>query len=77
MTCDKFCEAFWAHYISIEKEFFKTTTYVTLNNDNNKTYSESYLKLLLAIGSEVDVTMKFYCSILNPKFSGDQICEYR
>jgi len=77
MTCDEFSEAYWAHYISLEKEFLKTTTYVSLGCNNNKTYSDAFLKLLLAIGSEVDVTMKFFCRLLDSTFSGNSIEHYR
>lgn len=77
MTCDEFSEAYWAHYISLEKEFLQTTTFVSLGHDNDKTYSDAFLKLLLAVGSEVDVTMKFFCRLLDATFSGDNIFQYR
>lgn len=43
MTCDSFAKSYWAHYISIEKEFIKTVCYVSLSEDNYETYSEQNL----------------------------------
>lgn len=77
MTCSEFLEQYWAHYISLEKEFVQTLSYVSLSSENYITYSEKYLKLLLEIGSEVDVVLKVYCSMLKKDFSGERIPEYR
>ena len=77
MTCDEFSGLFWAHYISLEKEFIQTLQYVSLSSDNYSTYSEMYLKLLLEIGSEVDVSLKQYCVSLDPTFTGGTISDYR
>ncbi len=77
ITCDKFCETYWSHYISLEKEFINTLKYVTLDTDNYTTYSEAYFKLLLEIGSEVDVVLKAYCELLDSSFNDDKISDYR
>lgn len=77
LTCDKFCEVYWAHFISLEKEFSNTLTYVSLDTDNYLTYSEAYAKLILEIGSEVDVTLKIYCNLLRPNFNGSCNRDYQ
>lgn len=77
ITCDEFSRLYWAHYISLERELFQTTTYVDISTENYATYSEAYLKLLLEIGSEVDVAQKMYCSLLDASFSGESIDKYR
>lgn len=77
MTCNDFYNAYWAHYISLEKEFTQTCAYVSLDEKNYDTFSAAYLKLLLELGSEVDVAMKFYCNLLNTSFNGDNIGQYR
>ena len=77
ISCDRFCETYWAHYISLEKEFTNTLRYVTLDSNNYTTYSEAYFKLLLAIGSEVDVVLKTYCELIDSSFNGDNIVDYR
>lgn len=77
INCDKFCETFWVHYISLEKEFTNTFRFVTLDANNYTTFSEAYFKLLLQIGSEVDVVLKLYCELLDSSFNGDKIGDYR
>ena len=77
ISCEKFCEIYWAHYISLEKELTSTLRYVTLDTNNYHTYSEAYFKLLLEIGSEVDVVLKAYCELLDSSFNGDKIGDYR
>jgi len=77
ITCDEFCRLYWAHYISLERELFQTTTYVDISTDNYHTYSEAYLKLLLEIGSEIDVAQKLYCNLLDATFAGEKIDKYR
>ena len=77
LSCDEFCKAYWAHYISLEKEFTNTLTYISLDADNYSAYSQAYAKLILQIGSEVDVILKIYCKLLKPEFNGNCILNYR
>lgn len=46
------------HYLLLEKDFEETKQYVTVTQDNFDTYSVAYLKLLLTIGSEIDVMLE-------------------
>lgn len=55
MSEEEFVNLYWKQYIMIEKEFRQTTKYVALDSINFKTYSDAYIKLLLQIGSEVDI----------------------
>ncbi|MBQ3409667.1 MAG: hypothetical protein IJH12_10770 [Clostridia bacterium] len=77
MTCDEFTNIYWNNYILIEKEFRETSKYVTLSDDNYDTYSTEYIKLLLQIGSEVDVLLKDFCSYIDKSFCGENMNEYR
>ena len=77
MSCDEFTNIYWKNYILIEKEFKDTTKYVTLSDDNYDTYSIEYIKLLLQIGSEVDVLLKDFCSYIDKGFSGEKMNEYK
>jgi hypothetical protein len=56
MTLDR-----WHYFLSLEKDFVRTIDFVELNAANAKAYSNEYAKLLLLIGSEVDVTAKMLC----------------
>ncbi|QNK40967.1 hypothetical protein [Caproicibacter fermentans] len=77
LTDSNFSKVYWAHFISLEKEFINTLTYVSLDTDNYLTYSETYAKLILEIGSEVDIILKVYCKLLKPTFTGTRIGDYR
>lgn len=77
ISCEQFCELYWVNYVSLEKDFLKNCKYVTLDVDNYETYSSEYLKLLLRIGSEVDIVLKEYCKMLDESFNGSSICDYR
>ncbi len=76
MNCSKFTRQFWRQYIMLEKEFASTEQFVTLHPDNSNTFSSAYSKLLLQIGSEVDIVAKVLCQIHEPTFSGDNINQY-
>lgn len=77
MTSEQFIFSFWRQYIMIEKEYLQSEQYVRIDPQNYKTFSDFYAKLLVQIGSEVDVTMKNLCQIKNPSFSGSNIDNYR
>jgi hypothetical protein len=54
-------EEAWYYFLSIEKDFVPTIDFVHLSSVNAKAYSNEYAKLLLLIGSEVDVIAKRLC----------------
>jgi len=51
----------WKYFLILEKELIDALEYVELSNKNHKTFSNRFNKILLSIGSEVDVTMKVLC----------------
>ena len=66
MTTKEFKRNYISHYLLLEKDFQSTTEYVTVAEDNYDTYSVSYLKLLLTIGSEIDVMLDFLAKLYEP-----------
>ena len=68
MTSDEFINLFWSQYISLEKEFAETLHYLELDVNNENAYSQAYSKLMLEIGSEVDIVFKEYCRAIDPSF---------
>lgn len=76
IDCISFLRQYWRHYISIEKEFAVSLSYVSLEKENFATYSPFFEKSILAIGSEIDVVLKQYCRIIDNKFSGEKINTY-
>ena len=77
MTSKEFRDQFWLSYCLLEDEFSKTIPFVTVEEDNYDSYSIAYSKLLLEIGSEVDIVLKYYCQIIDQSFSGSNICHYK
>lgn len=65
MNCEEFEKVYWNNYILIENEFRETLEYVKLSQDNFKTYSNKYIKLILQIGSEIDIFFKIFCMYLD------------
>ena len=70
MTCDEFITIYWNQYISLEKEFTATLYYLALDEKNANAYSQAYSKLMLEIGSEIDVIFKEYCRLIDRNFKG-------
>ena len=73
---DQFLSNNWGQYILLEREFLQTLQYVNLDAENAKTFSHAYQKLLLGLGSEVDVALKFYCKSITKGFRGATINKY-
>jgi hypothetical protein len=65
----------WFYFLSVEKDFAKTLDFVQLDKANFKTFSNEYAKLLLLVGSEVDVVAKMLCDRLGA--NAKNINEYR
>ncbi len=77
MTQNDFLLKYWKYYIQIEKEFAQTTNYVSVDPINFNTYSDAYMKIMLQIGSEVDIACKLLCDILGRKLKDSSINKYR
>ena len=71
-----FTNLYWKQYLLIEKEFRKSNKYVALSIDNYNTYSDLYARILLQIGSEVDVVSKLICKEINAGSNADNIVKY-
>lgn len=54
------------HYLLLEKDFEETKPYLTIAEDNYEAYSNTYMKLLLAIGSEIDVMLEVVAKEYDP-----------
>lgn len=54
------------HYLLLEKDFEETKQYVTIAQENFEAYSVAYLKLLLTIGSEIDVMLEVLAKEYDP-----------
>lgn len=77
MTENEFINLYWKQYIMLEKEFRNTVNYVALDYINFETYSDAYIKLLIQIGSEVDIVSKALCKEINTSSKAQNIEQYR
>ena len=67
----------WYYFLSIERDFVKTIDYVELDQRNESSFSNEYAKLLLLIGSEVDVVAKMLCEQEAPQALRRNILDYK
>lgn len=69
---------YWQHFLVLESDFALTARYVEFSKANFTTYSTEFVKLLLAVGSEIDIVCKVLCEKLGCR-PGNRwnICEYR
>lgn len=67
----------WHYFLSLEADFVETLNYVELDPINSQTFSNEYLKLLLLLGSEIDVTAKMICKSVDPAAKRANIDNYR
>lgn len=68
MNTKEFEKSYINHYKLLEDDFKSTFAYVTLEPDNYDTYSSIYLKILLSIGSEIDILKKYLASLIKSGF---------
>lgn len=76
MDLRDFTHQYWNHYLSIEDDFMSTIKYVSVDLFNSHAYSIEYTKLILGIGSEVDVVCKEYCNYIDSIKSPSRINDY-
>jgi hypothetical protein len=69
MNSKEFKRKYIDHYLLLENDFKKTFDYVSVERNNYDTYSAMYLKLILSIGSEIDILKKLIAKMLNPGFN--------
>jgi hypothetical protein len=64
---------FWEFFLAIEGDLTKTTRFVEFNEENFKTYSVEFARILLSASSEVEVLFKELCSIIKHNESPEKI----
>ena len=67
----------WKYFLILEKEVIDALEYVELSHKNHDTFSNRFNKILLSIGSEVDVTMKVLCIKFGAPQKTSNIDSYR
>ena len=72
-----FKKVYWKNFMSIEEEFIQTEKFVAFDVMNYSSFSSKYLKLLLEIGSEIDILAKVLCLVAWNRGNVNTITEYR
>ena len=76
MSGNDFLKLYWTQYLMLEKETKACTKYVAFDSVNLKTFSNTFVKILLQIGSEVDIVAKELCKIIDPSQKVSNINQY-
>lgn len=71
-SIEEFEKTYWNYYLSLEKEFLSTENFLAIDKNNKNAYSIAYMKLLLEIGSEIDVLSKQICSMIDCNFNSKE-----
>lgn len=69
---DSFKTSYWNYYIELEKRMEATRKYVEYDEDNFRTYSGTYLMLMQAVNSEIDVVGKEIASHYDSSFDSEK-----
>lgn len=67
---EQFLKKYWTYYIEIEHQVMETKRYIEFDTNNRKAFSNEYLMLYQAIGSEIDVVGKEIANYSNASFNG-------
>ena len=67
----------WDYLATIGEDLEETARYVEPVEENFKSFSVEFVRLCLAIGSEVDVVAKLVCEKVNPGCTVKNIDDYR
>lgn len=67
----------WHYFLNLEQDFLKTIEYVEFDKQNALSFSNEYAKILLLVGSEIDVTAKLVCGKFAQGQKAENIIDYR
>jgi hypothetical protein len=67
----------WHYFLALERDLIRTLDYVELHSDNAASFSNEYAKLLLLVGSEVDVVAKQLCTTVPGAKKAKNIMAYQ
>lgn len=67
MKRSEFVKFYWKNYLRLEKFFIDTEKYVSIEKDNNDTYSFEYLSLFVLICNEIDSVLNELCDEIEKK----------
>lgn len=72
----KLDHSYWHYFVALCNDVERTARFVEPTEDNFKTYSIEFARLILAIGSEIDVVAKLLCKAIDPNSKASRINHY-
>lgn len=66
----------WEYFLAIEDDLVRTSRFVEFSENNYKTYSIEFAKIVLASASEFDVIAKMLCKEISPENKVTNIDDY-
>ena len=76
MNTQEFQQTYWKYYLNLENDFLNTEKYVTIDKENQKTFSIEYMKILQMICAEIDVLSKVFSKMIDESNKGDTLPHY-
>jgi hypothetical protein len=67
----------WDYYLTVMDDLHEVSRFVEFTSSNFRTYSIEFVRLLLSVGSEVDVVAKLLCEQVKPRETARNIDDYR
>jgi hypothetical protein len=67
----------WNYFLAIERDAEELSRYIEFDERNFDCFSIEIVRIVLAVGSEVDVVCKQVCRTINPKSKARNINNYR
>jgi hypothetical protein len=67
----------WDYYLTILEDLAKVSRFIEFTSANFHTYSVEFVRIILSVGSEVDVVAKLLCERIKPQDSSRTISDYR
>ncbi len=67
----------WKYLLTLDSDLHKASRFVEISEQNYKTYSIEFVRILLAAGSEIDVVAKLLCKLLDAGFRYENINDCR
>jgi len=66
----------WEYFLAIENDLERCSRYVEFHEDNYRTYSLEFARIIMASASEVDTVMKLICSSIDSSKNPNNIVQY-
>jgi len=67
----------WKYLLTLDSDLHKVSRFVEISEQNYKTYSIEFVRILLAAGSEIDVVAKLLCKLLDAGLICKNINDHR